>query len=402
MSRYNVSQAAHFLYESDSDESEIDDSDVDPTYANAHDDSTSEEGEGMLDESDDDDDDNSNNDVNATDPADQQSASLSIVWKDISSFTPKFTPSAERPCTIIHELRRTSSIYDIFLKFWPWSLFIQMSYFTNQRLQIFEKQKKKTIKKTNPHEMMSLVGCLFIMCFNRLPAMNCYWLTKPSMGNVVIKATFSRDRFKLLLSKLYFNMPEKPSDACKTFYVEELVSCLKSTFQRVRQDSVFQSLDESMTKFKGRSSFKQYMPAKPVKRGIKVWMRCDVLTGYTYDMNIYVGKEDVSQEGTLGERVVKLLVLSIQDRDVTLAFDRFFTSVNLMKDLNLAAVGTCMKNRKNMPKDTVAIKKGETEFLGNDKGVLCVRWMDSKEVVLLSNCHGGEMSLVQKKKKDGS
>ena len=28
--------------------------------------------------------------------------------------------------------------------------------------------------------------------------------------------------------------------------------------------------------------------------------------------------------------------------------------------------------------------------------------MDSKEVVLLSNCHGGEMSLVQKKKKDGS
>ena len=140
MSRYNVSQATHFLYESDSDESEIDDSDVDPTYANAHDDLTSEEGEGMLDESDDDD--NSNNDVNATDPADQQSASLSIVWKDVSSFTPKFTPSAERSCTIIHELTRTSSIYDIFLKFWPWSLFIQMSYFTNQRLQIFEKQKK--------------------------------------------------------------------------------------------------------------------------------------------------------------------------------------------------------------------------------------------------------------------
>ena len=58
-----------------------------------------------------------------------------------------------------------------------------------------------------------------------------------------------------------------------------------------------------------------------------------------------------------------------------------------------------MKNRKNMPKDAVAIKKGETEFLGNDKGVLCIRWMNSKEVVLLCNCHGGEMSLVQKKKK---
>ena len=122
---------------------------------------------------------------------------------------------------------------------------------------------------------------------------------------------------------LYLNTPEKPSDVCKTFYVEELISCLKSTFQRTRQDSVFQSLDESMTKFKYGSSIKQYMTAKPVKRGIKVWMHCDSLTGYTYDMNIYVGKEDVSQEGTLRERVVKLLVLSLQDRDITLAFNRF-------------------------------------------------------------------------------
>ena len=71
--------------------------------------------------------------------------------------------------------------------------------------------------------------------------------------------------------------------------------------------------------------------------------------------------------------------------------------MNLMKDLNFVAVGNCMKNKKNMPKNAVAIKKGETGFLGNDKGVLCMRWMDSKEVVLLSNCHGGEMNSVQKK-----
>ena len=169
------------------------------------------------------------------------------------------------------------------------------------------------------------------------------------MGNAVIKATFSRDRFKFPLSKLYLNTPENPYDACKTFYVEELISCLKSTLQRIRQDIDFQSLNKSMTKFKGRSSFKEYIAAKPVKRGIKVWMHCDSLTGYTYDMNIYLGKEDISQEETLGERVVKLLVSSIQDRDVTLAFDRFYTSVNLMKGLNLAAVSTCMKNRKNKP-----------------------------------------------------
>jgi hypothetical protein len=112
--------------------------------------------------------------------------------------------------------------------------------------------------------------------------------------------------------------------------VEEMVSYLKTTFQKCRQDSSLQSIDESMTKFKGRASIKQYLPMKPVERGIKVWMRCDSLTGYTYDMNIYAGKEPNPGEGTLGERVVKRLALTIQEKDVTLAFDRFFTSVYLM------------------------------------------------------------------------
>nr|XP_039259575.1 piggyBac transposable element-derived protein 2-like [Styela clava] len=327
-----------------SDESNFDDSVIDSTYTDSHGGSTSKN------ESDEDNADNSDDGVESMD------ANPASPSKDVSKFTPKFSPSTEREFKITDCL--TKKIFNIpnISRMWPLDLSIHMVYYTNQRLQILEKQKKK-IKKTSPHEMMSLVGCLLVMCFAKLPKVNCYWSTKPSMGNAVIKATFSRDRFKLLSSKMYFNTPKKTSDASKTFYVDELLSCLKSTFQSIRQDRVFQSLDESMTKFKGRSSFKQYMPAKPVKRGIKVWMRCDSLTGYTYDMNIYVGKETVSQVGTLGKRVVKQLVSSIKESDVTLAFDRYFTSVNLMGDLNFAAVGTCMKNRKNMPKDAVAIQK---------------------------------------------
>ena len=78
-------------------------------------------------------------------------------------------------------------------------------------------------------------------------------------------------------------------------------------------------------------------------------------------------KKEVSRKETHGERVVKQFVSSIQNRDVTLAFDRFFTSVNLMKDLNFAVVGICMKSKKNLPKDAVAVSKGKTEFLGNDR-----------------------------------
>ena len=34
-------------------------------------------------------------------------------------------------------------------------------------------------------------------------------------------------------------------------------------------------VDEAMIKFQGRSSLKQYMPKKPVKHGIKVWVLGD-------------------------------------------------------------------------------------------------------------------------------
>ena len=40
------------------------------------------------------------------------------------------------------------------------------------------------------------------------------------------------------------------------------------------------SVDEAMVKFKGRSSIKQYMPKKPIKRGFKIWMLADSDSGY--------------------------------------------------------------------------------------------------------------------------
>ena len=240
------------------------------------------------------------------------------------------------------------------------------------------------------------------MRFNRLPSINCYWSGKPSIGNTLLQSTFSRDRFKLLLSKLYMNKPEKPSSGGKLHYIEELMGCLKHTCQKCRQDSSFQSIDESMTKLKSGSTLKQDLPMKPVKRGIKLWMRCDALTGYTYDMNVYAGKKgSPNPVGSLGERVDGALASTIKETDVTLAFDRFFISVNLMNTLEFGAFGSCNATRKNLPRAAQCLEKGESEFKGNNNGTLLARWRDTKEVILLSNCHNESSCPVQKKNKDG-
>ena len=67
------------------------------------------------------------------------------------------------------------------------------------------------------------------------------------------------------------------------------------------------SIDEAMIRYKGRSSMKQYMPKKPIKRGFKVWMRADAINGFVSDLDIYTGKKGDRVETGLGRRVVECL-----------------------------------------------------------------------------------------------
>lgn len=333
-------------------------------------------------------------------PSAISSDSRPVLWfRPNSAFQPRMTIPAESSPILLFDLNRSATELDVFLKMFPNSLINRISHCTNQRLE----KLGKNIQPTDPSEIMLVLGCMLVISYNKMPKFSDYWSSHPSLGNVAIKNAISRDRCKILISKLYFAEPEKPGNASKTYYIDEVVSCLKQTFKECRSESSHQSIDESMTKFKGRSSLKQYMPMKPVKRGIKIWQRCDSKTGYVYDMNIYSGKETGEVQGTLGERVVLKLTETIRGDDVVLAFDRFFTSVHLMETLKYPAVGTCIKTRKDVPKFATKLsKRGEAEFLITKNGTLCARWLDSKEVTILSNCHEAKYAKVYRTMKDGS
>ena len=60
--------------------------------------------------------------------------------------------------------------------------------------------------------------------------------------------------------------------------------------------------------FKGRIFFKQYMPAKPTKWGIKVWEMCDAATGCCVTFDIHTGHAShQNMEVSLGHKVVDKL-----------------------------------------------------------------------------------------------
>ena len=62
------------------------------------------------------------------------------------------------------------------------------------------------------------------------------------------------------------------------------------------------------------------MPKKPIKRGFKVWNRCDSTNGYTCSFQVYAGKEDSAEQG-LGSRAVKDLSRDILGKGYHLFFD---------------------------------------------------------------------------------
>ena len=66
------------------------------------------------------------------------------------------------------------------------------------------------------------------------------------------------------------------------------------------------SVNEAMIAYRGRLSFKQYIPAKPTKYGINVWEACDVRNGFCFDFYVYLGRPVgmEAQESTLGKKTV--------------------------------------------------------------------------------------------------
>ena len=107
-----------------------------------------------------------------------------------------------------------------------------------------------------------------------------------------------------------------------------------------------------MIKFKGRLQFRQYLPSKPIKWGIKVWALAESSTGYLSRCQIYTGKEGGRQENGLSHRVVMDLVRYLSGSHATIFMDNFYTSVKLLQDMlaiGLHGCDTVRANRKGLP-----------------------------------------------------
>ncbi len=51
------------------------------------------------------------------------------------------------------------------------------------------------------------------------------------------------------------------------------------------------TVDEQLVPFRGRCPFRQYIPSKPAKYGIKLWWNCDATTSYPLKGEVFLGRQ---------------------------------------------------------------------------------------------------------------
>ena len=325
----------------------------------------------------------------------------------------QIAPFTETPGPV-HQLGPDTMPLHIFNLFWEPSFFERLATETN--LYAEQRQTSKPDVKwypTTPEEMKAFVGVNMIMGIDQKPELCNYWSTDEFLGNVGIQRVFTRDRFESLCRYLHMNdsqqQPARDDPSHDALYkVRPLLTMCERTFLEQYVPDRDLSIDEAMVKYKGRVFFRQYLPKKPVKWGIKVWMLAESKTGYVSNFEVYLGKAPPSDRAgqALGTRVVMDISKPFHQSNHHLYFDNFFNSQELMEELLRAGTygcGTLRANRYPPPfkvgRASIKLKPGEIRQLQKGHQLLTV-WFDKRQVaVLSSNSNPNETVTVQRRSK---
>eukprot|EP00117_Sycon_ciliatum_P024901 scpid99466/ scgid20786/ PiggyBac transposable element-derived protein 4 len=249
---------------------------------------------------------------------------------------------------------------------------------------------------------------LIAMSIVTQPSMADHWTTDWLLKTPGFPMIMPRNRFQLLLSCLHFTnnttiaRDESGRQIDPLAKIRKFMQLILDRFRCVYYPSKNLAIDEQMIGFKGRLTFKQYLPNKPTKWGIKAFVMAESTTSYVSEWEVYTGKdtgENVPQgeleDTSKSSKIVRALVQHLGQGHV-IYMDNYYSSPSLFQWLShhrkLGAVGTVRINRRGLPagfKDKRA--RGTEARFWRDGNLLACSWPDKKQVTALSTIHDGSI-----------
>lgn len=265
-------------------------------------------------------------------------------------------------------------------------------------------QRERDARPTNLIEIKALIGLLYLCGIHKSSHVNVrdIWATDGT-GLDIFHRTMSYKRFLFLLRCLRFDdvrdrMTGKEFD--KLAPVRNIFEEFTSTCKKLYSLGEYVTIDEKLEPFRGRCSFRQYIPSKPAKYGIKIFALVDSRTFYTWNMEIYAGKQP---EGPFNlennpNKIVLRLMEPIFHTGRNLTVDNWYTSYGLANDLldkKISVVGTIRKNKREIPTEFSSAKKRQvnSSLFGFQKKMTIVSYVPKKNkcVILLSTMHNDDV-----------
>jgi len=153
-------------------------------------------------------------------------------------------------------------------------------------------------KPVTKDEIYVVLALFMLMGIIQKPTLHSYFSKNYILTTTVFGSIISMDRFESICNFIHFDNNDHVGTyqgPSKLFKIYPVLSHLNTKFQSLYLPGQNIAIDESLTLWRGRLSFRQYIPLKYSKFGIKTYELCESSLGYLWSFIIYSGKDTVFQ-----------------------------------------------------------------------------------------------------------
>ncbi|XP_063743292.1 piggyBac transposable element-derived protein 4-like [Eleginops maclovinus] len=263
-----------------------------------------------------------------------------------SSNVIKMTPGPTRfAVTRVDEIQ---SAFQLFISSPIERIILEMTNLEGRR--VFQ-EKWKPLDQTDLH---AYIGVLLLAGEYRSKGEATASLWNEENGRPIFRATMSLETFHMISRVIRFDNHDTRAgrrERDKLAAIRDVWDKWVEILPLLYNPGPHVTVDERLVQFRGRCPFRQYMPNKPAKYGIKIWAACDAKSSYAWNMQVYTGKlPGGTSEKNQGMRVVLEMSEGLQGHNITC--DNFFTSYRLGDELQkrkLTMLGTVRRNKPELP-----------------------------------------------------
>ncbi|XP_047106622.1 piggyBac transposable element-derived protein 4-like [Schistocerca piceifrons] len=196
-------------------------------------------------------------------------------------------------------------------------------------------------QNTTRDEVKTLIGMLVLQGILHKADHKMYFSKRESVDTPFFRKAMSEKQFHLLLKFLHFadNTSYDPlvTISRKLFKIHPIMEHLWRKFRSVYMPERNITIDKSLLLWKGWLGWKQYIPSKRSRSGIKLFNLCESGSGYVWDFIVYTRKGTNYGSHYPDEKITSRIVLELAHnllgKGHCIYLDIWYTSTDLVDKL---------------------------------------------------------------------